>query len=94
MNLIQILTNEKHFPKIIRKANQSLNMAWLQIYRKLLSFATFLRGILPQNKYPNLKTTCHIKLNFFLWIKRLDNFLRAKYLISVAVPLISASKPC
>ena len=40
-----------------------------------------------QNKYPNLKTTCHIKLTFFLWTKPLENLLHAKYLISVAAAL-------
>ena len=41
-----------------------------------------------QNTYPNLKTTCHIKLKFFLWTKLLENLLLAKYLISVAATLI------
>ena len=49
-------------------------MAYLQIYRELLSLATFLLVHLNlkkvsylfwQNAYPNLKTACHIKLNFF-----------------------------
>ena len=40
------------------------------------------------NKYPNLKTTCHIKQKFFLWTKLLENLLLAKYLISVASALI------
>ena len=31
--------------------------------------------------YPNLKTTCHIKLKFFLRNKLLENLLLAKYLI-------------
>ena len=72
-------------------------MACLQIYRELLSLATFLRVhsnskevsyLSWQNTYPNLKTTCHIKLKFFLWTKVLQNLLLAKYLISVAAPLI------
>ena len=33
-----------------------------------------------QNKYANLKTTCHIKLKFFLWAKLLKNLLLANYL--------------
>ena len=50
-------------------------MACLQIYPELLSFTTFLRVhsnskevsyLSRQNKYPNLKTTFHIKLKFFL----------------------------
>ena len=40
-----------------------------------------------QNTYPNLKTTCHIKLNFFLWTKLLEHLLHAKYQISVTAPL-------
>ena len=60
---------------IFRKlqTNESLIIACLQIYQELLSLMTFLRvhsnskevSYLPwQNTYPNLKTTCHIKLNF------------------------------
>ena len=41
-----------------------------------------------QNTYPNLKTTSHIKLKFFLWTKLIENLLLAKYLISVAAPLM------
>ena len=72
-------------------------MACLQIYRELLSLTTFLRVhwnskevsyLSWQNTYPNLKTTCLIKLKFFLWTKLLENLLLAKYLISVAAPLI------
>ena len=68
-----------------------LIMACLQIHRELLSLATFLRVhsnskqvsyLFWQNTYPNLKNTCLIKLNFFLWTKLLGNLLLAKYLIS------------
>ena len=41
-----------------------------------------------QNMYPNIKTTCHIKLKFFLWTKLPENLLFAKYLISVAESMI------
>ena len=72
---------------------------WLvyKFYRELLSLATFLRVhsnwkevsyLSWQNAYPNLKTTCHVKLKFVLWTKLLENSLIAKYLISVAAPLI------
>ena len=65
---------------------------WLvyKIYRELLSLATFLRVhsnskevsyLCWQNTYRNLKTTCHIKLKYFLWTKLLENSLFAKYLI-------------
>ena len=72
-------------------------MVCLQVYRELMSLATFLRVhssskevsyLCWQNTCPNLKTTCHIKLKFFLWTKLLENLLLAKYLISVAAPLI------
>ena len=72
-------------------------MACLQIYRELLSLTTFLRVhsnskevsyLSWLNAYPNSKTTCHIKLKFFLWAKLLENLLLAKYLISVTAPLI------
>ena len=60
---------------IFRKlqANESLIIACLQIYQELLSLMTFLwvhsnskevSYLSWQNTYPNLKTTCHIKLNF------------------------------
>ena len=77
----------------------SLIMACLQIYRELLSLVTFLRVhsnskevsyLSWQNTYPNLKTTCHIKLKFFFWTKLLENLLRAKYLKSVAATLNEA----
>ena len=70
------MTNESIFRKLY--ANESLIMACLEIYQKLLSLVTFLRvysnskeiSYLPwQNTYPNLKTTCHIKLKFFLQTK-------------------------
>ena len=72
-------------------------MAGLQIYQELLSLATFLRVhsnseeasyLSWQNTYPNLETTCHIKLKFFLWTKLLADLLLSKYIISVAVPLM------
>ena len=71
-------------------------MACLQIYQELLSLATYLRVhsnskevsyLSWQNKYPNLKTTCHNKLNFFSWTKLLENLLLVKYFISVVVAL-------
>ena len=36
--------------------------------------------------YPNLKTTCHIKLKFFLWTKLIEKLLVAKPIISVTPP--------
>ena len=40
-----------------------------------------------QKKYPNLKTTCHIKLKLFLWTKLEEILLLAKYLIFFTVAL-------
>ena len=84
---------------IFRKlwASDGLILACLQICRELLSLLTFLlvysnskeiSYLLWQNTYPNLKTTCHIKLTFFLWTKLLENSLFAtKYFISILAPL-------
>ena len=41
-----------------------------------------------QNTYPNLKTTCHIKLKYFLWTKPLENLSLAKYLMPFTATLI------
>ena len=40
-----------------------------------------------QNKYSDLKTTCHIKPKLFLWTKLLEILLLSKFLISVAAIL-------
>ena len=40
-----------------------------------------------QNTYPNLKSTCHMKLKFFLWTKLLEYLLLVKYLLYVAATL-------
>ena len=71
-------------------------MACLQIYWELLSLTTFLRVhsnseevsyLSWRNTYPNLNTTWHIKLKFFLRTKLLEKLLLAKYLVSVAANL-------
>ena len=71
-------------------------LACLQIYRELLSLVTFFRVhsisekisyLSWQNTYPNLKTSCYIKLKFLLRTKLQENLLLAKYLISVAASL-------
>ena len=76
-------------------------MACLQICRELLSLATFLRVysnskevsyLCWQNRYPNLKTTCHIKLKYFLWTKLLESLLLTKCLISVTATLMISYK--
>ena len=89
------MTNEKHFPKTI--SQWEFDYGFLQIYRQLLSLATYLRvhsnsKEVPyfswENTYPNLRTTCHIKLKLFLWTKLLENSLLAKYLLSLAATLL------
>ena len=89
------MTNENHFSKtlnqwefdyalftslpiIIIARDNSFRVHWNS---KEVSYLSW------QNAYPKLNTTCHIKLNFFLWTKLLQNLLLAKYLISVAAPL-------
>ena len=71
-------------------------LACLQVYRELLSLVTFLRVhsnsekvsyLSWQNAYPNLKTSCYIKLKSLLRTKLLENLLVPKYLISVAASL-------
>ena len=78
--------------------------AWLwlvyNIYRELFRLRLFSELIQTQKRYstsldkiyPNLKTTCHIKLQFFFWVKLLENLLHAKYLISVTAPLTNMWK--
>ena len=41
-----------------------------------------------QNTYPNFKTTCHIKLKYFLSTKPLENLTLAKYLMPFTATLI------
>ena len=78
-------------------ANENLIMACLRIYWEPLYLATFPRVhsnskeatyLSWQNTYPNLKTTCHIKLIFFLRTKLLQTLLLGKYLIPVASTLM------
>ena len=84
--------------KIFSESYKPLTVC-LQIYREWMSLATFLRvhsnsklSFLPwQNKYPNLKTACHIKPIFFLWTKLPKKLLLAKYLKS-AVAVLTVQK--
>ena len=86
------MTNEKHCPKTLSQWEFDYGL-FTNLPRAFVphdfsaSSLKLKRGILPL-LYPNLKTTCLIKLKFFLWIKLLENLLIAKYLISVAAPLI------
>ena len=77
------------------RANESLIMASLQFYLDILLLTIFLwvnssdvYYLSWQSKCPNLKTTCHIKLSFFLSTELLENLLLPKCLISVDVALI------
>ena len=68
---------------LVYKFTENYFRSWL-----FSEFIQTQRRYLPrQNTYPNLKTTCHIKLKFFLWTKPLENLLFAKYLISVTASL-------
>ena len=78
---------------------------WLRLIYKFMDnychFTTFLRVhsnskevfyLSWQNRYPNLKTTCHMKLKIFLWTKLLERLLLAKYLTSVTAALRTLEK--
>ena len=98
MNVLYILTNEK------LSENYKPIWVWFWLVYKFTEnyFRSWLLSefIQTQKRYPTcldkvriLKTTCHIKLKFFLWTKLLGNLLLGKYLVSVAVPLTLISVP-
>ena len=69
---------------LVYKFTENYSLAaflWIHSNSKEVSYLSW------QNTYPNLKTTSHIKLKFFLWTKLMENLLLAKYLISVTAPL-------
>ena len=79
------------------QGNYSFIMTCLQIYCEQSSLKTFLQvhsiskevSYLPwQNKSPNLKTTCHIKQTFFLWIRHLENLLFTNHSRSLSAVLV------
>ena len=89
------MTSEKHFPKTVSQLEFSFglftNLPIIIVARDFLRVYSNSKQVyyLPlQNSYPNLKSTCHIKLKFFLWAKLLENFLVTKYLMSVLVSFI------
>ena len=86
-NVLQILTNEKHFPKNTSQEEFDYGFFYkfTETCRLRLLEVSYLYW---QNRYPNLKTTCHVKLKFLFWTKLLESLLLAKYLISVAATLI------
>ena len=73
-------------------------MDCLQIYRELSNLQTLLpvhsnskevSNLSWQKTYPNLKTTCHIKLQFLVNVTPTELTLYSLYLMSVPVPLTS-----
>ena len=96
MNVVYILSNEKHFSKSISQwefdyglfTNLPRNIVACDFSRSSykLREVSYLSW---QNTYTNLKTTRHIKLKFFLRTKLLENLLLVKYLISVSATLMS-----
>ena len=80
---------KKHFPKTISQWEFYYGL-FANLPRIIVacdfspSLFKLKRAILPllKSRYSNFKTTCHVKLKFFLWTKLLDNLLLAKYLIS------------
>ena len=63
------------------------NNCRLRLFFKFIQTQKKVSYIPWQNKYLNLKNTCHIEPKIFLWTKLLKNLLLAKYLISVAATL-------
>ena len=69
---------------LVYKFTENYSLAaflWIHSNSKEVSYLSW------QNTYPNSKTTCHIKLKFFLQTKLLENLLLAKYLTSVTASL-------
>ena len=86
------MTNEKHFLKTISQWEFDYGL-FTNLLRIIVvcdfSPSSFKLTYLSwQNRYLTLKTTCKIKLKFFLWTKLLKRLLFAKYLISVAETLM------
>ena len=88
------MTNEKYFPKTISQWEFDYglftNLPRIIIphdFSRVHSNSKEVSYLSWQNTYPNLKTTGHIKLKFFLRTKLLENLLLAKYLVSATAPL-------
>ena len=86
------LTDEKYFLKTV--SQWEFDFGLFTNYFRLQRLLEFIQTqkevsyLSKQNNYDILKTTCHLKLKFFLWTKLPENILLAKYLISVAATLI------
>ena len=82
------MTNEKHFLKTISQWAFDYGLftnLLLETFLRVHSNSKEVPYLYWQSRYPNFKTTCHIKLKFFLWNKLLEGLLPPKYLMSVAV---------
>ena len=91
-----ILTNEKLYAKTVSQyefdnglfTNLKIIVALLATFLRVPSNSKEVSYLPYQNKYPDLKTTFHIKPKIFVGTKLPENLLLPKYLISVAAPLI------
>ena len=98
MNVVYILTNEKHFPKSISQWGFDYGL-FINLPRIIVacdfSPSSFKlgRGILPLlTKYVSqLKNCLSYQAKIFLWTKLVENLFLAKYLISVVAPLSRVS---
>ena len=78
------MTNEKHFPKTISQWEFDYglftNLPRIIVARDFSpsSFKRYPTSLDKTRTYPDLKTTCHIKLKFFLWTKLLENLTSCK----------------
>ena len=88
------MTNEKHFSKTISQCEFDYdlftNLPTIIAARNFLRIHSNSKEVSYlswQNMYLNVKTTCHIELNFFLWTKLLKNLLLAKYFTSIVATL-------
>ena len=64
------------------------NYCHLRLFSEFIQNSEIVSYFSWQNTYSNLKTTCHIKLKYFLWTKPLQNLSLAKYLMLVTATLI------
>ena len=88
------MTNEKHFPKPISQWEFDYGL-FTNLPRPVIRHDIFRvhsnskegSYLSWQNTYRNSKTTCDIKLKFFLWTKLPENLLLAKCLRSATAPL-------
>ena len=80
------MTNEKKFPKTINQ--WEFDYGFFTDFPRIIVTCEFSHSSFKRRRYPNLKITCHNRLNFYLWTKLFDNLLLARYIISVVGPLI------